>query len=115
MCHQFMPFMLEHHTCIALLLENGQVLRSRAREVDKLEERMILRESGGRRFHKEGPMTVKDLDLSKSLSNERRGRRDVAEKGDLVEPRRYLGATHSWVLRLWRWAVYSKRAEIGSQ
>ena len=32
--------------------------------VDKLEERKILREAGGRRFHREGRITVKDLDVT---------------------------------------------------
>jgi len=60
--------------------------------VDKLEERMVLREEGRRLFHREGPITVKDLDLAivvlaqgarrSSLSNERRGRKNVAEKGN---------------------------------
>ena len=36
----------------------------RAREVDKLEERMVLREAGRRLFHREGPITLKDLDLT---------------------------------------------------
>jgi len=32
--------------------------------VDKIEERKVLRESGGGRLHREGPLTVKDLDLT---------------------------------------------------
>jgi len=61
--------------------------------VDKLEEMMVLREAGGRRSHREGPITLKDLDLTivvlaqgtkrSRLSKERNGRRDVTDKGDL--------------------------------
>jgi len=32
--------------------------------VDTLEERKVLREAGGRRLHREGRITVKDLDLT---------------------------------------------------
>jgi len=32
--------------------------------MDKLEEKMVLREAGRRLFHREGPITVKDLDLN---------------------------------------------------
>ena len=32
--------------------------------MSKLEERKVLREVGGRRFHREGPMKAKDLDLT---------------------------------------------------
>jgi len=32
--------------------------------VDKLEERMVLQEAGRRLFHREGPITLKDLDLT---------------------------------------------------
>jgi len=32
--------------------------------MDKLEERMVLREAGRRLFHREGPITVKYLDLT---------------------------------------------------
>jgi len=32
--------------------------------VDKLEERMVFQEAGRRLFHREGPITVKDLDLT---------------------------------------------------
>ena len=63
--------------------------------MDKLEERMVLREAGRRLFHREGPITVKDLDLTivvldqgtkrSRLSKERRGHKDVAEKGNLTE------------------------------
>ena len=35
-----------------------------AREVDKLEERMVLREACGRGFHRVGPIIVKDLSLT---------------------------------------------------
>jgi|SRR6218665_850026 len=45
------------------LLENRHVL-TRAREVENLEERKVLQVTGGRRFHREGPITVKDLDLT---------------------------------------------------
>jgi len=37
--------------------KNRQVLR-RTREVDKLEERMVLGEAGRRLFHREGPMVL---------------------------------------------------------
>jgi len=67
----------------------------RAREVDKLEERMVLREAGRRLFHREGPITLKDLDLTivvlaqgtrmSCLYKERRKCKDVAEKGNLME------------------------------
>lgn len=33
-----------------------------------------------------------------NLPNEQRSCRDVVEKGDLMESRRYLGATSSWML-----------------
>ena len=61
----------------------------------KLEERMALRETGGRRFHRERTITVKVLDLTVfaltqgtklyRLYKERRRPKDVAEKGDLRE------------------------------
>jgi len=51
--------------------------------------RMVLQEAGRRLFHREGPTTVKDLDLTIvvlaqgtrkfCLSKERRGHKDVAE------------------------------------
>jgi len=55
---------------------------------------MVLREAGKRLFHREGPITVKDLTLillaqgtrGSRLSKERRERKDVAEKGNLMEP-----------------------------
>ena len=65
--------------------------------MDKLEERMVLREAGRRLFHREGLITVKDLDLTTvvlaqgtrrsrlSTCIEQRGRKDVAEKGNLME------------------------------
>jgi len=31
--------------------------------VDKLDERMVVREAGRRLFHREGPITVKDLTI----------------------------------------------------
>jgi len=43
---------------------------------------MILREAGRRLFHREGPITVKDHSCS---IPERRERKDVAEKGNLME------------------------------
>ena len=56
---------------------------------------MVLQEAGRRLFHREGPITVKYLDLTivvlsqgtrrSSLSKERRGRKDVAENGNLME------------------------------
>jgi len=62
--------------------------------VDKLEERIVLREAGRRLFHRQGPITVKDLDLTmvvlaqetrrSRLSKERRGRKYVAEKRNLM-------------------------------
>ena len=57
--------------------------------MDKLEERMVLRETDRRLFHREGPITLKDLDLTivvlaqgtrrPRLTKERRGRKGVAE------------------------------------
>jgi len=36
--------------------------------VDKLEERMVLREAGSRRlFYRAGPISVKDLDLTMAM------------------------------------------------
>ena len=56
-----------------------------------------LQEAGRRLFHREGPITLKDLDLTifvlaqrikrYRLSKERRGRRDVTEKRDLSKSR----------------------------
>jgi len=43
---------------------DGQVLR-RATDEQILKERMILWEASRRRFHREGPITAKDLDLAK--------------------------------------------------
>jgi len=65
------------------------VERYRRRKVSRKES--IAREVGGGRFHREGPMTVKDLELAKvilvpgtksfRLPEERMGREDVAERG----------------------------------
>ena len=49
------------------------------------------------------------------LFKERKGRRDVAEKGDLMESQRDLGATPGWALRTRRRTLYSMQAEIESQ
>ncbi len=89
--------------------------------MDKLEERKVLREAGGRRFHREGRITVKDLDLTIVVlaQGTRRTEGPVHPKSEekvyLVESRRYLGATRSWALRIRRRTLYSMRAEIGSQ
>ena len=63
--------------------------------MDKLEEMIVWREAGRGLFHREGPITLKDLDLTivvltkgtrrSRLSKERRGRKDLAEKGNLME------------------------------
>jgi len=63
--------------------------------VDELEKKMVFRDAGIKLFHREGPITVKDLYLTivvlaqgtrrSRLFKERRGRKDVAEKGNLMD------------------------------
>jgi len=55
-----------------------------------------LQETGSRLFPRDGPIIVKDLDLTivvlaqgtrrSRLSKGRRGRKDVAEKGNFMQP-----------------------------
>ena len=61
----------------------------------KLKEKMVFREASERRFHREGPIAVRDLDLTVVVleqGTQRRGCRDVAKKGNLMDSGRYLGA-----------------------
>src|SRR6218665_1544845 len=95
------------------------------KDVERLNDKREARAEGGMRFQREGPITEKDLDMamvvlsrgkkSSRLSRECRGRRDEAEVGSRMAPRRYLGATSIWVLRTISRTLYSMRVEIGSQ
>ena len=65
-----------------------------------MDDKKEARTEGGGRFHREGPITEKDLDIamvvlvrgtkSSRLSRERRGRRDEAEVGRRLASRRYI-------------------------
>ena len=91
-----------------------QVLR-RAREVDNLEERMVLRKTDRRLFQREGPITLKDLDSTivvlaqatrrTRLLKERRGRKDVAEhcvaENHITEAMKYCQGRASNVVQPW--------------
>jgi len=79
-----------------------QVLRS-DKEVEGFCDKKEAQADGGRRFHREGTATEKDLDFaivvlvwgtkSSWLPKEHRGRKDEAEVGSLMASRRYLGGS----------------------
>src|SRR6218665_1957036 len=101
-----------------------QVLRS-DKDVERLDDRREARAEGGRRFQREGAITAKDLDMdmvvlargtkSSRLSMERRGRRDVAEVGNRMASRRYLGATPIWASRTISITLYASRPLYASR